>query len=113
MADATRACAAGGLIIGPSGNVYDTGNGEDTRTDNIDYYTIQTTSNSTDFGDLTEHVGNASGTSDGTYGHVHGGSTEDAEPSSNPGGGAAELNIVIWFKDLLFRHLEMLRIGVV
>ena len=89
MADATRACAAGGLIIGPSGNVYDTGNGEDTRTDNIDYYTIQTTSNSTDFGDLTEHVGAASGTSDGTYGHVHGGSTEDAGPSSNPGGGAA------------------------
>ena len=89
MADATRACAAGGLIIGPSGNLYDTGNGEDTRTDNIDYYTIQTPSNATDFGDLTQHVGAASGTSDGTYGHVHGGSTADAGPASNPGGGAA------------------------
>ena len=89
MADATRACAAGGIIIGSNGTIYDTGNGANWRTSNIDYYTVQTPSNSTDFGDLTENVGAASGTSDGTYGHVHGGSTADAGPASNPGGGAA------------------------
>ena len=89
MADATRVCAAGGIIIGSNGTIYDTGNGADWRTSNIDYYTVQTPSNSTDFGDLAENVGGASGTSDGTYGHTHGGSTADAGPISNPGGGAA------------------------
>jgi len=89
MADATRACAAGGIIIGSNGTIYDTGNGANWRTSNIDYYTMQTPSNSTDFGDLTQNVGAATGTSDGTYGHIHGGSTADAGPASNPGGGAA------------------------
>ena len=86
MADATRACAAGGIIIGSNGTIYDTGNGADWRTSNIDYYTVQTPSNSTDFGDLTENVGAASGTSDGTYGHVHGGNTADAGSSVGAAG---------------------------
>lgn len=71
--DVTRGIVAGGRRTGSSYS--------NDWTENIDYITIQTTGNSSDFGDLTTFYENMSGASDNTYMTMAGASGNDG--SSN------------------------------